>query len=383
MMTTEHEDHAISSGDRQPQSDSPVRTGRCRLNDHPARASGCTRRRRTRSILFVFALTSPLWASGIPVEVATDKTAYYPGEELKILITVPIPMTLQFLTALQTLYTIDSVYTPIVYVSDRPTQATTPKTWTRNHRWADYRLPLGNHTIVGIVVDHGESVPVSFGVVQPPKPEGAFVLDFDTIPGTTARVAHLMAYESIGVRFHTAEGQPCTLRNLDGDSWIQGFDPYPSGFNVAASFDVPVFGVSAQVAGALGVQITMVGKDAAGETLASTTSPAIAQPVKFGQTLNLTTTRPIVEVEWRPSAPKSVCAVDNVAVVTFPPPSVNCIVIQKKLMITWTTVAGFNYQLWSSPDLRVWSPCGVLQTGTGAVLTHSGMDAGAIACSSV
>jgi len=318
---------------------------------------------------------STVWASDIPVEVATDKPAYYPGEELNILITVPVPMTLRFPTTLQTLYTLDGVYTSPDYALNVFTQATTPKTWTMTHSWADYRLPLGNHTIVGIVVGYSESVPVSFGVVQPPKPEGAFVLDFDTIPGTTARVAHLMAYEHLGVRFHTAEGQPCTLDNLDGDSWIEGFDPYPSGFNVAASFNVPVFRVSAQVAGALDSQITMIAKDAAGETLVSTTSPPITQPKESRQTLSLTTTRPMVKVEWWPSSPRSLCAVDNVAVVTFPPPSVNCIVMQKKVMITWTTVAGFNYQVWSSPDLREWSPCGVIQTGTGAVLTHNGMDA--------
>lgn len=312
-------------------------------------------------------LAGELSASAIDVDVATAKSSYYPGEELEVLITVANPATLFFGSSLQTLYTMDGVYTPNLVGAAVLTDATTPRTWTNTHRWHDYNLSVSDHTVVGTVIGYGTSGPAAFNVVPPPVPQGDFLIDFDTIPGTTARVAHLMAYAACGVRFHTRQGTACSLQVGESNSWVEGFDPYPNGFHVIADFAMPVFGASAKVAGGTGVRITMIARNAQGQTLATDVSAPVMQPGKFVQTLSVTTTEPIASLEWSPSIPNSMAGVDDLFVITGP--SLSHALLGSTLELTWPTVSGANYQLWSSTNLETWTTFGPLRAGTGSVLT--------------
>jgi len=318
--------------------------------------------------LFIALFLGKLCAQAVSVQVATSKPTYFPGERLEVLVSVPEPATLLFPTSLQTLYTMDGAYTPAWSALGVLTQASTPRTWTNIHSWSDYNLSPGNHTVIGTVVGYGTSAPVTFNVVQPPSPQGDFLIDFDTIPGTTASVAHLMAYDACGVHFHTKQGAAMGLHDVAGNSWVQGFDAYPTGFHVIADFAIPVFGASAKVAGGTSVTITMVAKNSQGQTIATNTSVPVVHPGQFEQSLSVTTTEPIASLEWWPSIPNSACRVDDLFVVRTPP--LNARAVGDILCLTWPTVSGENYQLWSSTDLQTWSPWGSPRAGNGGMLTN-------------
>jgi len=252
--------------------------------------------------------------SAIDVEVVTAKPTYYPGELVEVLITVTNAGTLDFGSTLQTLYTMDSVYTPDMVGLAIVTQVTTPYTWSMVHNWNDYNISLGNHSVVGTVLRYGTSPSADFEVVQPPTPKGDFLIDFETIPATTAPVAHLIAYHASGIDFRTSLGAACRLQQGEGGSWVEGFDPYPTGFNVVADFAIPVFGASAKVAGGTDVRITMKAKNAQGQIIATAVSDPITQPGQFAQTLSVEAKEPIASLEWWPSVPNSVMGVDDLFV---------------------------------------------------------------------
>lgn len=324
-----------------------------------------------RSILALLLVSgsSALAIEVFDVRVATTKVRYYPGEQIEIRITVPTPGVLSFGTSLQTLYTMDQVYTPNLVGLQIPTQTTTPHTWTMAHDWRAYNLAQGHHTVVGRVVGYGSSPPAGFDVVPPPAPSGNFVLDFDTIPGTGAPVAHLLAYDALGVHFRTSLGAACELHGDSRGKWVEGFDRYPIGFNVAADFAMPVFGASAKVAGGTGVRITMTARNARGQAIATAVSTAMAQPGQFAQTLFVTAVEPIASLEWRPSLPSSGVGVDDLLVVTAP--VLNHALVDGKLRLMWGTLTGANYQLFSSTDLTTWTPVGPVLIGNGGVLTNN------------
>jgi hypothetical protein len=313
-------------------------------------------------------LVGKLTVSAIDVTVATAKPSYYPGERLEVLISVTSTGTLYFSSTLQTLYTIDGVYTTSLNGLGILTEATTPHTWRMSHDWSDYDLSLGRHSVVGTVFGYGTSPPANFDIVQPPTPQGNFLVDFETIPATTASVAHLVAYHACGIYSRTSLGAACRLQEGVGGKWVEGFDPYPTGFNVVADFTIPVFGASAKVAGGTGVRMTMTAKNARGQTLANAVSAPITQPGQFAQTLSVKTTEPIASLEWWPSIPNSLTAVDDLFVITTP--ILSHMLVGNTLRLTWPTVVGANYQLWSSADLITWSPWGSTRAGSGNLLTN-------------
>jgi hypothetical protein len=326
----------------------------------------------SRTNLYLWALGSVLVVTlpvmAIDVEVATAKPNYYPGEYLEVLITVTNQATLHFGSTLQTIYTMDGVYTPGLVGDLILTSATTPRTWTNTHWWGDYNLALGIHTVVGTVIEYGTSPPATFGVVEAPTPEGDFLVDFETIPATSSRMADLMAYYACGVRFRTSQGRPCGIRHEESNSWVTGFDPYPTGFHVVADFTRPVFGARAKVAAAGGCQMTMIAKNATGQVLATAVCPPITQSGQFAQSLSVKTTEPIASLEWWPSNPRSMVGVDDLFVITTP--ILSQTVVGTTLRLTWPTVAGANYQLWSSTDLQTWLPWAPACVGTGGVQTN-------------
>ncbi len=128
--------------------------------------------RNNSSCILAAVLAGITSVSAIDVEVVTAKPTYYPGELVEVLITVTNAGTLDFGSTLQTLYTMDSVYTPDLVGLAIVTQVTTPYTWSMVHNWNDYNISLGNHSVVGTVLRYGTSPSADFDVVQPPTPKG-------------------------------------------------------------------------------------------------------------------------------------------------------------------------------------------------------------------
>jgi hypothetical protein len=323
---------------------------------------------RCLAVVLGLSLAAAISAPAVEFYVAADKPVYYQGEQVKFLLTVTTPGTLMFYWLPQTYYTLDGRHPSTEVALPVISAVTVPPggyTWSMTHNWSWLPLTPGVHTVTGMLMGYGASAPCSFNVVQAPQPHGNFLVDFDTIPGTSAPLGGLVAYDAIGVHFHTALGAPCTLRNVEGDSWIEGFDPYPDGFNVAASFDWPVFGATAQVAGGTGARITLMAKNAAGQTLATATTPAISQPGQFAQTLTVFANEPIAALEWRPDMSNSVCAVDNLYLATQPgwprsatPPTLTRVVSQPdgSLLLQAQGTNTFSYTLHVSSDLANWTP---------------------------
>jgi len=318
-------------------------------------------------LLLGSAILGTCAALAAPVQVTTHPT-YYPGERLEILITATQPGVLNFSSSLQTMYALDN-YHPLVYSIPVLTQVTTPYTWSWRHRWELYNLLPGIHTVDGIVYNYGSGA-TTLQVLPTPVPPGDFVVDFETIPGTTARVDHLMAYDGCGVHFHTSLGANCSLDSSPTNSAVKGFDPYPTGFNVAASLDKPVFAASAKVAGGTGVRITMTARNAAGQILASDTCAPITQPGQFAQELSVKSVEPIVSLEWWPSQSNSMCDVDDILLVNSSP-VIRGRNVGNNFEVSWFGIQGATYNVWSSEDLQNWSQVGLPWTGTGSMLIAS------------
>lgn len=299
----------------------------------------------------------------IQVQALTAKATYFTGEVLELFITVEEAHTLNFPTTVQTGYTLDGVYTPQFFGGAVLTERKTPHTWTMVHGWDSYKLKVGEHTWVGKVLGYGTSRPATFAVVPTPTPSGDFSLDFETLPGSSARVGHLMAYDALGVHFRTSLRSAARLQRSEKGSWVEGFDPYPIGFHVVADLDRPVFGASSRVAGGTNVRITMIAKSRLGQTVAAATSAPMDRPGDFSQTLSVRASEPISSLEWWPSQANSMAAVDDLLLITRP--MVSIVVVGQTLRLTWPSLEGQTYQLWSSPDLQTWSPWGPGRPGGG------------------
>jgi hypothetical protein len=308
-------------------------------------------------VLGIF-LSGVLSVSAIDIQVATTRPVYDFGEDFEVVVTVTNSTILYFFTSSQTTYTMDGIYTPFWIDYPVLTEAITPCSWTNEFRWSDWSLAPGVHTVVGTVFGYGDSPPATF-TVRPPTstPPGDFLVDFDLFPGTTTPVANLDAYSFYGVRFSAI----CTLQNLEGDSWVEGYPEYP----VSAEFDRTVMGASAAVAGDSGASITMTARNAQGQVIATNACPPITQPNQFVQTLSVSPAEPIAALEWTSSGSVKV---DNLFVRITPP--LSPAVVGTNFCTTWPSTPGASYQIWSSTNLQAWEPFGPVRTGTGGVLTN-------------
>ncbi len=321
--------------------------------------------------MLIAALLLKPCALAITVQVSTSKPQCYVGEKIYILVTVPETANLNFSSSCQANYSMDGLYTRGQFCFQTFTSRTTPYTWSIAHREYEYDVGLGNHSVVGEVIGYGFSSPTNFQVIPAPPPPTDFLIDFDNLPGTTAPIAYLKAYDACGARLHTIQNRECQISSSVSPTnhCLTGFDSYPVGFNAAVSFDMPVFGASAKVTGGLGYRVTMTARNAAGQTIAVATSPAITNVYLFENTVSVRTTEPIASLEWRSGVPNAGVLIDDLFVITTPPltPSV---IDATTLRLTCPTVAGANYQLWSSSDLQTWTPCGPACSGNGNVLTN-------------
>ncbi|HEY5913774.1 MAG TPA: hypothetical protein VJA21_24560 [Verrucomicrobiae bacterium] len=290
------------------------------MNWHAARKAGWVG-------VIVLASTAVTGAA-IEVRVATDKPAYFPGEELKILVTATNPSAtvvgLTFMTSRQVVYSLDGIYTPNLYYAPVLTGVTIPPygsyTWTLVHDWG-YRLQPGPHTVTGEVVGYGGAGPVAFTVLPSPVVPGDVLFDFDHIPGTDARLGHLLAYEEWGVRFGMYAGSHYGVQTTDGNGWLSsGVCTYPTGFNLFAKLERPVYGATAKITAGLNMSITMLARDSQSNVIASATSAAVTALYQFSEPVSLKTTQPIAILEWWPSDARSLVGIDDLYLEATPSP---------------------------------------------------------------
>ncbi len=274
--------------------------------------------------------------NALPLElsVSTDKSAYIAGERLIVDVTAYNPndqdVYLSFPSALQAWYEMDDVYDSrggyIQVFTYRDIPAHGSYTWSFSHRWSEYDLTLGTHSVVGNVLGVGSSDPFTFDVVTPVLPTTDFTIDFTNLPdGRTLSPGNSIqnAYAAWGVHFGTYKNSSVYSIGVDYDEGNQFAvvysTSYPPGFNILAQFDMPVYDVAAEVSGAEGITVTMVAKDAAGQVIASVTSDTVPAVRELVGPIELHATTPIATLEWWPSYDRSTVIVDNLFVGVTPP----------------------------------------------------------------
>lgn len=276
----------------------------------------------------------PAATSMIYVTVATDQATYWPGEPIAVSVTghnpADYPVTLGFGSTLQAQYTVDETYTYPTIGLAILTQVMIPgkgsHTWSFRHMWQDYDLSLGGHSVTGTVIGKGSSDPVGFEIVPAPPVADDLFIDFEVLPdGTPAGGAGggslWYDYAAWGVHFGSI-GVPHgpSIQGSGGNQYAQANRcSYPPGLNIVADFDMPVFGIAADVSSAAGVTITMIARDSQGQVVDSVVSPPVPAVGEFVGPIQLSTTTPISSVEWWPSNTQASVSVDDVYIVVPEP----------------------------------------------------------------
>ena len=136
---------------------------------------------------FILVLVFVLFLSGIgkativDISVATDKSTYLLGEYVTVYVSAynpnVEPVTLGFPSSLQATYIMDGTYDwsmaklfaqVVTGVSVNPDES---HTWTLIHEALDmnlYPLDIGVHSVVGEVVNYGQTTPAEFEVIPEP-----------------------------------------------------------------------------------------------------------------------------------------------------------------------------------------------------------------------
>ena len=120
-------------------------------------------------------------ATTVDVSLATDKTTYLLGEPVTVFVTAynphPGPVVLIFGSTCQASYLMDGVFdwTEGKGFADVMTQVTIQPqfsiTWDLthgSHESARYPLSIGTHSVVGEVINYGQSAPVEFDIIPEP-----------------------------------------------------------------------------------------------------------------------------------------------------------------------------------------------------------------------
>jgi len=261
------------------------------------------------------------------ITVATDKPAYVAGELLVVSITAHNPndsdMVLSFNSGLQAQYTMDGVYKAPTIATMAFTRVSIPPhashTWSYGHLWAEYGLDIGTHTVVGTVIGRADSQPYSFEVIAPTLPTSDVLIDFENLPDGRAMPGGLYdAYAAWGVHFGKVKSggmERISVCEKSGNLYAAATScTYPPGFNMIATFDMPVRGISADVSSAAGMTITMVAKDSDGQIIDSVVSDVVSEAGEFVGSIELLSEVPIASVEWWPSEQNAAVFVDNIHV---------------------------------------------------------------------
>ncbi|MBX3426547.1 MAG: hypothetical protein KF688_12770 [Pirellulales bacterium] len=253
--------------------------------------------------------------------MATDHSSYVVGESLWVTISAhnaaDAPVTLGFPSSLQSSYVMDGVYVNnevgLAVLTEAVVPARGSREWTYRHRWDDYPLVPGLHSVVGRVAGYGESVPLEFAVVAPQPIVDDVFIDFETFPdGTRLDSLWATAFLPWGVTLRSDGGNLGLQRVSSGGnvvSAVSGAHP----FNIAAAFSMLVHEVSVDVGAAAGTRVTMQAFDAAGALLGQTTSPEIASYPDLVGPLTFVSAVPIASVKWTSSNPFSGVSIDNLS----------------------------------------------------------------------
>lgn len=268
------------------------------------------------------------WGEELDVSVWTDRQTYYVGQTIQVGIEAynpnPYDVTLYFGSTLQAQYMMDDSYVSprggFAIGTERRIPATDSYTWIYHHAWYDYDLNVGSHSLAGRVLDLDFQPGAAFDVVQPVLPDRNFTMDFETLPDGSepvhARVYNDYAAWGVYFRSISSSPYPTPSRATNNDnSYVKiSSCSYPPGFNIVADFQMPVYGVRADVTCAEGRAVTMVAKDADGNVLGSIVSDPIPGHQIFVDRLELNSQTPIASVEWWPSEEISSVGVDNLVV---------------------------------------------------------------------
>ncbi len=281
-------------------------------------------------------------ADPLEVMVATDKPAYVVGELLVVSITARNPndydTVINFSSGLQAQYTMDGVYKAPTIATQALTSvsilAHASHTWSFGHLWAEYGLDIGTHNVVGAVIGRGGTQPYSFEVVAPTLPTSDVLIDFKHLPDGRAlpKTGHLAdEYAAWGVHFRKAtsgEMDNIAVYEKGGNQYAAAVScTYPPGFNIIATFDMPVHGVSADVSSAAGMTITMVAKDSDGQIIDSVVSDVVSEAGEFVGAIELLSETPIASVEWWPSQQNAAVYVDDIHVMVPEPATLSLLTL--------------------------------------------------------
>ena len=286
-----------------------------------------------QAAIAMFALWPPACPlrAEIVVSVSTTKPSYSPGEAIDFQITArntgTDPVVL-FFDSIQAGYSLDDerfVYPqpPVPFTPKEEIPPNSSHTWTVRHKWQQYEIPLGQHTVVGRLAALGlsPSAPATFNIVEPTLPTRDFLINFDTLPDGQTPIRELGEYRPWGVSFeirNSPRSEP-SLSRIGGNGYLGCYQAtFPPGFNLAADFQMPVRAVRAEVSGVTGATIRMVAKAADGRVLDTATSAMFPERGKFLPVSVHSDNTPIAAVEWWPSEEKSIVMVENVGISIVP-----------------------------------------------------------------
>lgn len=257
--------------------------------------------------------------ANVTISVATDQTSYLVGEPIEIRITAhnagTSPVTLSFPSSLQAFYEMDDVYTPpllgLAILTDAVVPAMGSHDWSYWHRWDDYDLSIGQHSVTGSIVNYFESAPQNFSIVASPAVENDVFIDFESYPSGDAMIGVWQkAYEPWGVAF-SSDGPGVALKIDSAGNNLLHTSSGGHPFNVVADFAMPVYGVSAEVGTAADCSVQLLAFDANDNLIGSIeSSPAAAYPDMIGR-LSFVSDVPIASVKWLSSNPLAVVMIDN------------------------------------------------------------------------
>lgn len=309
----------------------------------------------------------PERGASLDVRLTMPRTNYFLGELVDFFISTTNGGLLRFPSSIQSAYSLDGLYSGPNFANPVITFATIPRTWTNTHTadgWNQYALAPGPHRVCGIVDAslatpgdaYGKSATNTFWILPPPPVKGNFLIDFTHLIGTNVTTVSLAPYEFSGVHF----------TNISSGSLFLGDALQARG--IRAQFNMPVFAVSAKIAGLNGAQITMIAKNAAGQILATSVSEPIVRALYFDQKLAVDSLEPIASVEWTSIPTNQSVSIDDVFITTGP--VLKHSVQNDGVRIIWPTVTNKLYQVWSSSDLRTWLPEGAPQSSVAGALTN-------------
>ena len=258
----------------------------------------------------------------LQLSLSLNKTRFFVGEAMDIMVTArnlePIDAVLWFPSACQMYYQMGPYATPgncATVITSATVPALGSYTWHMQHPWAVYNPGLGTHSVSGGLYGYGAAGSACFEVIESPPLTGSFLVDFDHFPGTDIQLGSVEGLSPYGLHFRTIAGSsPPSLGIWEGNQFLShGTCTYPTGFNIVADFDMPVYGLTAGIDSCVGCEVTVIARAADGTELdrATATSAPSTAYFNFAGSVSVQSTQPIASAEWWPSHTNAGVSVDN------------------------------------------------------------------------